>query len=668
MGRGFGKPRETESIGAEMKHGIDKANLDTSVDPRQDFYGYACGGWQKSHPIEGEYAQFGTFNVLAEEARNNVRDLIENLSEDPESKVKGTIAQKISDIYAMGMDIDRINREGAAPLKPVLERIENFTRDKMSETIAWLADGLDSTFFSYGVGPDPGDSDMNILHISEGGITLGDRDYYLEKNETNDRIMEAYHTYLIRLMKLAGYPESDARRICDTVIEVETEFARHKKTREERRDPTLGYNMRSIEEIQAAYPNFDWKEIFRLSGLAEVKRVNISSPRFMEFINDYVTRLSDRQIKDVMAYGSVSSSSGLLGDDFYDADFEMFCRVMSGIEEKKPRWKRAMSLPNSMFGEAVGQLYVKRFFPPENKEYMVGLVENLRKALAKHISSLTWMSEETKAKALEKLAALKVKIGYPDKWRDYSELQIDPSLSYMENVLAASKWFTRYNYSKMDQPVDKQKWYMTPQTVNAYYSPVTNEICFPAGILQPPFFDINADDAQNYGAIGVVIGHEMTHGFDDSGRKYDLHGNLENWWTPDDETEFKKLTDRLVSQFDEVEVAPGVHANGTYTLGENIADQGGLRVALTAYLDSCGLGSDIDGFSAMQRFYLAYAGVWAGNIRPEEILVRTQSDPHSLAVNRVNVTLRNIEPFFNAFGIKDGDAMFRPEEQRVIIW
>lgn len=651
-----------------MKHGIDQTNLDKSVDPRHDFYGYACGGWQKKHPLEGEYAQFGTFNILAEEARNNVRDLIENLAEDPDAKVEGTIAQKISDIYAMGMDRERLNREGAAPLKPILERIEKFSCDKMSETIAWLADGLDSTFFGYGVGPDPGDSDMNVLHISEAGLTLGDRDYYLERNENNERIMEAFRAYIKRLMMLAGYSEPDAERIRDTVIEVETEYARHKKTREERRDPSLAYNIRSIEEIQIAYPNFAWQEIFRISGIAEVKSANISSPKYMEFINGYVTQLSERKIKDLMAYGAVSSSSSLLGDEFYDNDFEMFSRVMSGIEEKKPLWKRAMALPNSMFGEAVGQLYVKKYFPPENKEYMVGLVENLRNALGKHIKSLTWMSAETKDKALEKLAGLKVKIGYPDKWKDYSELHIDPKKSYMDNVLAASTWFTKDNYSKMDKPVDKQEWHMTPQTVNAYYSPLSNEICFPAGILQPPFFDFTADDAQNYGAIGVVIGHEMTHGFDDSGRKYDLNGNLKNWWTPRDETEFKKLTERLVKQFDEVEVAPGVHANGTYTLGENIADQGGLRVALTAYLDSCGESDVIDGFSALQRFYLAYAGVWAGNIRPEEILVRTQSDPHSLAENRVNVTLRNIEPFLNAFSIKEGDTMYRPENQRTIIW
>lgn len=653
-----------------MKTGINQNNLDLTVDPRQDFYKYACGGWQKNHPLDGEYSQFGTFNVLAEEARDNVRSLIETLSDDSDAGIKGTIAQKISDLYAMGMDMERRNKEGNTPMRPVLERIENFTKKNLAETVAWLSFGLDSTFFGYGVGPDPGNSNTNILHLMEAGLGLGDRDYYLEKNETNDRILNAYREYIRKVMSLSGYDSEASRRISDTVIEIETEYARHKKTREERRDPILGYNVFTIDRLISDYPNFPWTDIFRLSGISEPKRINVSSLKFMAFINEYYPTLTERQIKDLMAFGAVSSSTGVLGEEFYDADFEMFSRVMSGVEEKKPLWKRAMAIPNSMFGEAVGQLYVKKYFPKENKEYMVRLVENLKGALGKHIRSLSWMSDSTKEKALEKLESLKVKIGYPDKWKDYSEIQIDPDKSYMENVLAASEWFTRDNYSKMDKPVDKEEWFMTPQTVNAYYSPLTNEICFPAGILQPPFFDINADDAQNYGAIGVVIGHEMTHGFDDSGRKYDKNGNLVNWWTKEDEEQFKLLTDRLEKQFDDVEIAPGVHANGKFTLGENIADQGGLRVALSAYEDSRDgkKPDEIDGFSALQRFYLAYAGVWASNIRPEEILVRTQSDPHSLAENRVNVTLRNLAPFMDAFGIKEGDNMFRKESDRVIIW
>lgn len=654
----------------DMKHGINLCDLDTSYDPRQDFYHYAAGGWMKSHPLKGEDASYGVFKFLDDKAKENTREIITTLSEDPDAKVKGTIAQKISDLYAMAMDMDRRNREGNKPLLPLLEKVESLSREKLTETVAWMAAGIDHTFFYFGVGPDPGDSNVNMLHLGEAGLGLGDRDYYLVDNDNNRRILDAYHQYLFKIMKLSGYDDENAARIRDTVIEVETEFARHKKTREEWRDPAQSYNLRSLDELCRDFKSFDWKTIFSLSGMTGIKTVNLRSPRFIEFINDYINSLSVRQIKDMMIYGVVSSSTGVLSDDFGIASFEMFGKVMSGTEQRDPLWKRAMSIPCSMFGEAVGQLYVKRYFSEENKKYMVRLVSNLRKALASHIEGLAWMSYATKRNALDKLAALKTKIGYPDKWKDYSEIQIDPSRSYLENVLDASRWFTLDNNRKLHKPVDKDEWFMYPQTVNAYYSPLYNEICFPAGILQPPFFDITADDALNYGGIGVVIGHEMTHGFDDSGRKYDKNGNLTDWWTDEDKDNFKKLTDRLVSQFDAVEVAPGVHANGTFTLGENIADQGGLRIALTAYLENCeeSRGLSIGGFSPLQRFYLAYGGVWANNIRPENILVRTKSDPHSLAINRVNITLRNIAPFVEAFGISEGDDMFIPESDRVIIW
>jgi putative endopeptidase len=511
---------------------------------------------------------------------------------------------------------------------------------------------------------------MNILHIGEAGLGLGDRDYYLEENETNANILSAYEVYIKRIMELIGYDEQSQNRVWETVIRIERELAKHKKTREERRDPLKRYNMRSIEEIESAYPNIPWREFFEYSGLKNVTHANVGSLKFMEFINEYITTLSLEEMKDFMVFGAVASSTGVLGEAFYDADFELYDRVMSGTEEKRPLWKRAMAIPNSMFGEAVGELYVNKYFPKENKQYMLKLVENLHVALGEHIRELQWMSESTKEKALEKLSKFTVKIGYPDKWKDYSEIEIDPKRSYLENVLEAAVWFTEDNYSKMDQPVDKDEWFMTPQTVNAYYNPTTNEICFPAAILQPPYFDINADDALNYGAIGVVIGHEMTHGFDDQGRRFDAKGNLANWWNEDDETRFKALTDILEKQFNDVEVAPGVHANGKFTLGENIADQGGLRVARTAYYNSLNESEpkEIDGFSAMQRFYLAYSAVWASNIRPEEILVRTKMDPHSLSKNRVNVTLRNLEPFFEAFNIKPDDPMYRPEEERVVIW
>ena len=644
-------------------------NLDRSIDPAQDFYGYACGGWQKAHPLQGEYARYGVFDDIAEQNRKQLRELIEGLGQHPDAKTTDTIAQKVNDIYLLGMDMERRNQLGAEPIMPIVHRIQAIDRENFAETMAWLNRGAGGGFFGYGVGPDPADSTMNVLHVSECGLTLGDRDYYLEQNETNDKIMEAYHNYVVTVMKLIGYSAEDAGRVWNSVIEIETEIARNKKTREERRDPQLSYNWMKTEDFLAKYPGIEWVRIMEESGLKMPEALNVSSVKYMDWLNGYLPALDIQKVRDYLVFTAVCEGTGTLSDDFYDADFEMFGRVLSGREEKKPQWKRAMTIPNSMFGEAIGQLYVEKYFPEENKRYMKQLVENLRASLAKHIKELEWMSDETKAKALDKLASLTVKIGYPEKWKDYSEIHIDPAKNYLENVLAASEWFVQDNYNKLGKPVDREEWFMTPQTVNAYYSPVMNEICFPAGILQPPYFDINTNDAMNYGAIGVVIGHEMTHGFDDQGRQFDKNGNLVNWWSKEDEEKFKSLTEVLKKQFNKVEVAPGVFANGEYTLGENIADQGGLRIAYTAYHDAVGQDAKGDGeFTPDQLFYLAYASVWASNIRPEEILVRTKTDPHSLGRNRVNVTLRNIHTFLNAFGFKDGDTMYRPESERVIIW
>ncbi len=651
------------------KYGIETDNLDLSINPGEDFYMYACGGWKEAHPLKGEFARFGTFDLLRENAREQLKDLIMNLSENPESKIKGSIAQKVSDIYNMAMDAERINSLGAKPILPMLEKIETYKPDEFTDIISWMHNGIASPFFGTGVGTDARRSDMNVLHIGEVGLGLGDRDYYLEKSDRNDEILKAYEIYIKRILELTGYQEEDRERIWSTLIKVETEFARHKMTREERRNPLLRYNMMSMDEIKERYPNIEWERYFKGIGIEEIDKANIVSTRFMEFLNSYLPTLSEREKKDLLILDIIESAGDSIGDDYYKASFE-FSKVMSGVEEMEPRWKRAMGVANSMFGEAVGKLYVEKYFPEENKRYMLNLVENLRKALGKHIDNLSWMSEATKEKAQEKLASFKVKIGYPDKWKDYSEIDVDPELSFQENLLRASRWYAKDNYSKLNKPVDKEEWHMYPQTVNAYYNPTSNEICFPAGILQAPYFDVNADDALNYGGIGVVIGHEMTHGFDDSGRRFDKDGNLNEWWKEEDEKKFNELADKLVAQFDAVEVAPGVKANGRFTLGENIADQGGLRIAMTAYLDSRGNESpeEIDGFSPQQRFYLSYANVWADNIRDAEILDRTQSDPHSLGRNRVNVTLRNLEPFFKAFDIKAGDKMYRPEEERVIIW
>ena len=651
------------------KTGVNQNNLDTSVSPKVDFYRYADGGWIKDHPLKADYASFGMFDFLRDEAREQLKDLILNLGENPEAKVQGTVAQKVNDVYNQVLDTERLNREGVSPILPVINKVEVMDMKKTAENLAWLHKGYADSFFGAGVVVDAKNSDAHVFCLGEPGLSLGDRDYYLEENETNARIIKGFEVYVNRLMQLAGYSEEVARRTWKAVIKIETEFARNKHTREQRRDPNLRYNIFSREELEKRFHFLDWSAYFEGIGV-NPDRLDISNPDFLNFLNGFIPSLTEQEIKDYILYDVISGASGLLGEDFEDANFELFSRLMSGIEEKKPHWKKAMELSNSIFGEAIGELYVAKYFPEENKTYMLRLVENLRSALGEHIEALPWMSPETKEKALQKLRALRVKIGYPDKWKDYSGIIIDRDMSLWENVFNASLWFINDNLSKLGKPVDKEEWHMYPQTVNAYYSPVSNEICFPAAILQPPYFDLKADDAMNYGAIGVVIGHEMTHGFDDMGRRFDKDGNLTNWWTPEDEERFNRLADKLVEQFDAIEVAPGVHANGRFTLGENIADQGGLRIAFTAYCEACKDGPmrTIDGFSPIQRFYISYANVWAGSIREEEILVRTKSDPHSLGRYRVNATLKNIREFISAFKIKEGDPMYRPEDERVIIW
>lgn len=651
-------------------HGVDRVCMDESVSPADDFYAYASGGWIAAHPLTGEYARYGLFDDLREKNRLQLRELVDSLSSHPDASTPGTVAQKINDLYRMGLDTARRDAEGMAPLCGQLARIAETPADGLIELIAWAHDGLTSSFFSSGVGADPKDSSMNILHVGEGGLGLGDRDYYLVRSEEHDRILDAYRSYITEVMTIAGYGEAEAARVRDNVMMIETELAGYKKTREERRNPLLAHNPRTLDELEREMPGIAWRRYFKALGLPEVESLNVGSLGYLQKLSAFLPTLSEQAVKDYITFQAIDAATGLLGDDLYEASFRMYDVTMSGIEEREPLWKRAIAVPGSMLGQALGQLYVEKYFPPEAKERMLVLVENLRKALGRRIEGAAWMSAATKARALEKLAAMTVKIGYPEKWKDYSGIHIDPSRSYLENVCEASRWYVRDNYSKLGKPVDRDEWLMHPQTVNAYYRPNTNDICFPAGILQPPYFDMHADDALNYGSIGVVIGHEMTHGFDDQGRRYDLSGNLSDWWTREDEAAFNRLADRLVAQFDAIEVAPGTHANGRFTLGENIADQGGLNVALTAYLasGSPGLGEKLDGFTAMQRFFIAYAQLWAESIRPEEVSVRVKSDPHSLGRQRVNATLRNITPFIEAFSLPSDCACALPEEERVQIW
>lgn len=644
--------------------GIDAANLDTSVNPGDDFYDYACGGWMKANPLKPEYSRFGTFDQLGENNREQVRELVLGL--DRATAEPGSNAQKIADLYAMGMDSVRLNEQGIEPLKADLELIASTPREKVVELMATLP-GLD-VFFGTGVQADLKNSDINTMYWGQGGLGLGDRDYYTIKSDRNDQVLAAYRTYLTTLAGLIGYDEARAKEFTDNVLAIETELAGKQMTRTEMRNIAACYNPTTVAELAKKYPNVDLKAYFDLQNLA-VDSIVVEQPAYYAAVAEALAKQSDQVLRDYMTASYVGSAANYLGDDFINANFALN-QVMSGVEEQQPRWKRALAVPNGILGEAVGQLYVEKYFPASSKEKMLTLVGNLQTALGQHIDNLTWMSDSTKARAHEKLDAFTVKIGYPDNWRDYSGLAIDPELSYWKNIQNAILFNQAYYNADYGKPVDRARWHMSPQTVNAYYNPTTNEICFPAGILQAPFFDPEADDAVNYGAIGVVIGHEMTHGFDDQGRQFDKDGNFADWWTTADAEAFNALADKLVAQFDSIEVAPGTKANGRLTLGENIADQGGLRVAYTAYHNALGdnEGEVIDGFTPDQRFYLAYANVWAGNIRDAEILQRTTSDPHSLGRWRVDATLRNIAPFYTAFGITEGQPMFMPEAERVVIW
>lgn len=651
-----------------LDKGVDRNNLDLTTTPGTDFYQYACGGWMKAHPLDPQYARFGTFDQMAESSREQLKELVLNLSK--QQNAKGTMAQKVGDIFNMGMDSTRLNSEGAKPLMKDIDFVKGVKKATLPEMVAFMHMGIASPFFDSGVMADLKNSDVNLMYIQQSGMGLGDRDYYLDEDANTKKVREAYLTYANKLFTFIGYKKNDAKKAAETVLKIEKELAKAAMTREEQRDYSKQYNIFTLEELQAKYPNFNWKSYFSGLGLDNVNRVCVSQLDFMKKVDELISTLKEKEIKEYLIFKYMDAAAPYLSDAFNEANFDVYSRALSGKQVMQPRWKRSLNVPNTLLGEGVGQLYVEKYFPAESKKKMKQLVDNLRIALGERIASLTWMSPKTKVNALVKLNSFTVKIGYPDKWRDYSAVSVNPELSYWENVLALKKFDAQFSYSQLGQPVDKDRWQMTPQTVNAYYDPSTNEICFPAGILQSPYFDPDADDACNYGAIGVVIGHEMTHGFDDQGRNFDQNGNMVDWWTEEDAKEFQKLADKLGAQYSAEIVADDVHANGTFTMGENIADHGGLRVAYAAFKKTeQGKGSTlIDGFTPDQRFYLSYANVWAANITKEEILRRTKVDPHSLGKNRVNVALRNLETFFNAFGIKAGDAMFRAEEDRVSIW
>ena len=647
--------------------GIDLANLDTTAVPQNDFYQYACGGWMANNPLTPEYSRFGSFDKLGLNNLEQVNGLIKEIA--AKNHPQGSIAQKIGDFYNMAMDTARRDQEGIEPVQKTLDQIANIS--ERAELSSMLGEAMEFGLWAMYVDADAMNSSMNILNEYQAGFALGEKEYYLDTDEQTTAIRNAYVAYVEKMFGIFGYDNAAER--AQTVLRLETRIAKAAYSNVELRDPQANYNKMSVAELQQLVPQIDWNAYFKGVGIAPDSLSVGQIPHLQE-----VGRMLDEEplvdLKTLFAWQVMDGAASYLTTEIYNASFDFYGRVISGKEEPSPLWKRAVGIVNGTLGEAVGQMYVKKYFPEENKARMLALVKNLQKALGIRIENLGWMSDETKAKALEKLNAITIKIGYPDTWRDYTALEVNAADTYYANIQRAAKFEQDYSMSYLGKPVDKTKWYMTPQTVNAYYNPSSNEICFPAGILQYPFFDMRADDAFNYGAIGVVIGHEMTHGFDDQGCQFDKDGNMVNWWTAEDKAAFDARTKVMEEAFNRIEVAPGVHANGAFTLGENIADHGGLQVSYLAFClneeakpENERL-TERDGFTPAQRFFLAYANVWAGNIRPEEILSRTKSDPHSLGRWRVNGALPQIGAWYEAWNVTEESPLYIAPENRVSIW
>ncbi len=648
--------------------GIDLANLDTTNLPGTDFYRYACGGWIKNNPLTDEYSQYGSFTVLAENNRKQIQGLIEELAGGQHQA--GSVAQKVGDLYKIAMDSVKLNQEGVKPIEAELKEIAGLKDKKqLYPLLAEMYKKGIASYLALYVGADEMNSNMNAVQIGQYGLSMGDRDYYLLTDESTTKIREAFKAHVEKMYQLAGFDAATAKKGMEVVMDVETRLAKAFRSRVELRDPHANYNKMSMEDIKKNYPTFDWDSYLNGLDLKDVKEIIVGQPASLEASVKILDTLPLADQALYLQWKLIDAAASFLSDDLREQNFDFYSRTMSGAQEMQPRWKTAVGIVSSTLGEAVGQMYVEKYFPAAAKERMIALVKNLQDALGERIKALEWMGDSTKTKALEKLATFHVKIGYPDKWKDYTSLEIKDD-SYWANIERASRWGHAEMVAKAGKPVDKDEWLMTPQTVNAYYNPTTNEICFPAAILQPPFFDMNADDAFNYGAIGVVIGHEMTHGFDDQGRQYDKDGNLKDWWTEEDAKKFDERAQVMVAFFDSIEVAPGVHANGKMTLGENIADHGGLQVAFQAFKKATAQAplEVKDGFTPEQRFFLAYAGVWANNIRPEAVLQMTKIDVHSLGEWRVNGALPHIGAWYDAFGITDKDPMYVPVEKRVSIW
>ena len=655
-----------------LSSGLDRSNFDTSVRPGDDFYEYACGGWVKKNPLPAAYSRYGSFDQLQESNDKRINGILSELLNN--SYEEGTIEQKLSDLYKLAMDSVRRNQEGVAPVMPLIKRLEAAKTNQQLLTIQLeLASYGEQEFFYAGFGADDKNATQNILNVYQGGLTLGQKEYYLDNDKATADIREAFKQHIVKMFQLFGFSKAVATKKMQNIMKVETALAKVSKSRTELRDPEANYNKMTLQEFQTKYPNLPLEKVMNAKGIKSqyLQEMVVGQPAFLEGANLLVGSIKPAEYRDVMEWGIIDGAANYLSDATVAEKFDFEGRVLSGRQENHPLWKRSTAQVQRMMGEALGKIYVEKYFPESSKKRMTTLVKNLQIALGERIAAQDWMNDSTKVNALLKLNTFYVKIGYPDKWTDISALKIDAKNSYYENIRACQKFWNKWDIEhRVGKPVDRDDWHMTPQTVNAYYNPTTNEICFPAGILQYPFFDPAADDAFNYGAIGVVIGHEMTHGFDDQGRRFDKDGNMQDWWTESDGKNFTERTDKYADFFSAISVLPDLKANGRLTLGENLADHGGLQVAFTAYKNATKYAplGELDGLAADQRFFHAYAGVWANNITEAEIRKRTKSDPHSLGRWRVNGALPHVDAWYEAFGVKEGDKMFIPKAERLQLW
>lgn len=645
------------------------ANMDTTQSPGTDFFEYATGGWRKANPLTDEYARYGQFDALRENNREQLKELV--IEQAKKKSKPGSNAQKVGDLYNMVMDSVRRNEMGTTPVAPLLDEISSTERKEIAKLLAKNYRSGIGGFFGTGIGTDIMNSDNNQLGLYQGGLSLPEKEYYSDNDEVSENIRTKFREYVANMFKLHGFTKEEAAEKMEAVMKIESRIAAKHLSRVERRNPLNSYHKMSYIELKNEIPGFDWDTFYSTLGINGIEEVNLAHPEAIKEAVAIIESLPMNEITAYLQWRAIRSTSNELSDAIEAETFAFYGTVLSGKKAQQPRWKRALEAVNGALGDIIGELYVEKHFPPAAKERMTQLVKNLQVALGERIDAQEWMSDKTKKAAHEKLNTFTVKIGYPDKWEDYSKLIIDPALSYSDNCRRMSEFnWDKHVDEKWGKPVDRDEWHMTPQTVNAYYNPTTNEICFPAGILQYPFFDMNEDDAFNYGAIGVVIGHEMTHGFDDQGRQFDKDGNFANWWTEEDAKSFNERTQVIIDFFDKIEVLPGLNANGKLTVGENIADHGGLTIAMQAFKNAT---KDNplpvkEGFTPEQRFYLSYSNVWAGNIRDEEARNLTKSDPHSLSRWRVNGTLPHIDEWYTAFGITDEDPLFVPAEERLRIW